>query len=91
MDSNGMWQELFKAAMLELNPAELPKRIDLADAAIRRRTEDLRTNYDPSTSYERQQIADALSSLRVLRSIESKTSNLSPAPGLQACSEGGLL
>jgi hypothetical protein len=91
MESNGMWQELYKAAMLELNPSELPRRIEIADAAIRRRNEELRVSYDPITSSERQQLADALNSLRVLRSIESKSSSLSPRPGLQACSESGLL
>jgi hypothetical protein len=91
MENNGMWQELYKAAMLELNPVELPKRIEVADAAIRRRNEELRVSYDPSTSSERQEIADALNSLRVLRSIESKSHSLSPRPGLQACSEGGVL
>ena len=83
--------EHYKAAMLGLDPVELPKLIEIADAAIRRRNDELRVSYDPSTSAERQEIADALSSLRVLRSIESRPSSLSAPPGLQVCGEGGLL
>ena len=59
------WQELYTFAMIELNPVKLPQRIADARAAILDRIQE--TISKPSHYNERQQLADALTGLRVLR------------------------
>lgn len=63
-----LWRELYKAALLELNQNELQARISAAQAAIHARIEELNKNGKGSDSAEeRQAIADAQNSLRVLQ------------------------
>jgi hypothetical protein len=65
------WQELYQAAMLELRPDELRRRIDDAEKAIHQRIVELTQN-DASSEGERRAIDDALRGLRALASTECK-------------------
>jgi hypothetical protein len=65
------WQELYKAALLELRPDQLRSRIDTAEAAIHLRLQELAKNAD-STNEEQHAIADALRGLRTLSNSECK-------------------
>jgi hypothetical protein len=58
------WRELYRAAMMELDPLKLPQRIDDARNAIMDRMEDTRTK--PSYP-EYQQLDDAFNGLRTLQ------------------------
>ena len=58
------WFEVYKAALLELDPQKLPERISAAKEKVRLRLEEIRGDSDHHA--ERQQIEDALNSLRVL-------------------------
>ena len=58
------WFEVYKAALLELDPQKLPERIGAAKEKVRLRLEEIRGDSDHHA--ERQQIEDALNSLRVL-------------------------
>jgi hypothetical protein len=71
----GLWQELYKAAMLELDRAQLDHRIEVAHAALQQRMKDLpRSNYHGESQAEEQAIADALQNLRTLQRVEFRTS-----------------
>ena len=80
MNMNVGWQELYQAAMLELRPDELRRRIDDAEKAIQQRIIELTQN-DSSSEEERRAIDDALRGLRALASTECKPL-LSPHSGL---------
>jgi hypothetical protein len=71
MNMNAGWQELYRAAMLELRPDELRRRIDDAEKAIQQRILELTQN-DSSSEEERRAIEDALRGLRDLASTECK-------------------
>ncbi len=71
MNMNVGWQELYQAAMLELRPDELRRRIDDAEKAIQQRIVELTQN-DASSEEERRAIDDALRGLRALASTECK-------------------
>ena len=58
------WFEVYKAAMLELDPQKLPGRILAATKAVQLRLIEIQGDTDHHA--ERQQIEDALSSLRTL-------------------------
>jgi len=72
MPQDAHWNVMYKAAMLELNPARLQASIDLARSAMQRRIEELRTvgTLGKENSAEMQMIADALHSLRTLERFE---------------------
>jgi hypothetical protein len=72
------WQELFRAAMLEVRPEELPKRIDAAEEAIRQRSEEL-NRASPCSKEEQQAMADALRALRVVVQTECQASGSRPS------------
>jgi hypothetical protein len=74
------WQELYHAALLELRPDELRRRIDEAEKAIQQRMAELSRN-DSRSDEERRAIDDALRGLHVLASTECKPP-LSTNPGL---------
>jgi hypothetical protein len=65
------WQELYKAALLELRPEELRLRIETAEAAIHLRLQEL-GKVEESSSDEHHAIADALRGLRTLINTECK-------------------
>jgi hypothetical protein len=71
MNMNVGWQVLYQAAMLELRPEELRRRIDDAEKAIQQRIVELTQN-DSSSEEERRAIDDALRGLRALASTECK-------------------
>jgi hypothetical protein len=71
MTMNVEWQELYQAALLELRPDELRRRIDEAEKAIQQRIVELSRN-DSSSEEERRAMDDALRGLRVLASTECK-------------------
>jgi hypothetical protein len=58
------WRESYHAALLELDPAKLPERIEQAYKAIHIFMDIARQN---SNGAELQALADALANLRVLR------------------------
>ena len=58
------WFEVYRAAMLELDPQKLPGRIVAAKEAVQLRLTDLQGDTDHHE--ERQQMEDALRNLRVL-------------------------
>ena len=67
------WQRYYEAAILETDPAQLPRRIAKAQAAIDRRVEELRANQIPEqnpgpdgVAAEEQALADALTGIRIL-------------------------
>jgi hypothetical protein len=86
---NVTWEELFKAAMIELDRARLQQRIADARAALRSRLEELQMSNDVDRLRERHDITDALQSLQVLERtelrlpmpIKSDTGSTSPAGG----------
>jgi hypothetical protein len=71
MNMNVEWQELYQAAMLELRPEELPRRIAAAEKAIQQRIAELSRN-DSSSEEERRTIEDALHGLHALVTTECK-------------------
>jgi hypothetical protein len=71
MNRNVGWQQLYQAAMLELRPDELRRRIDDAEKAIQQRIVEL-TRDDSSSPEERRAIENALRGLRDLASTECK-------------------
>ena len=66
------WQQLYQAAMLELNPAELHVKIARALQAIREREEQL-TQSDSRSLEEQGAIADAVHSLTTLERLEHRS------------------
>ena len=58
------WFEVYKAAMLEIDPQKLPERVVAAREAILLRLKNIEGDADHHA--ERQQIDDALSGLRTL-------------------------
>ena len=64
------WQNEYQAALIEVDPVKLGRRIEAAEAAIYRRLQQLSQNADHHT--ERQVIEDALRSLRFLKKKESE-------------------
>lgn len=58
------WFEVYKAAMLELDPRKLPVRIVAAKEEIQLRLKGIQGDTDHHA--ERQQIEDAMSNLRTL-------------------------
>ena len=71
MTPNVAWEELYRAALLELRPEELRQRIEIAEKAIQGRIIELRLN-DSSSLEESQALEDALRGLRVLAGTECK-------------------
>ena len=63
-DQQNDWRGAYRAALLELDPAKLAKRIEEACQAIQIANELAQQNFDAA---EHQALADALANLRVLR------------------------
>ena len=66
------WQELYKAALLEIDPTGLRQKIEIARAAIQERSQGLRLDGSEGRSAEAQQLTDALLTLRSLQRSELK-------------------
>jgi hypothetical protein len=65
------WQEMYKAALVELRPEELRLRIDTAEVAMHQRLRELE-QIGAGQSKELQAIADALRNLCTLARLECK-------------------
>jgi len=68
------WRELYQSAMVEIVPAELQNRIDVADKAMHQRVEELTGRDDIEAIEERRQLSQALQGLRTLRRLECQNS-----------------
>jgi hypothetical protein len=69
------WRELYEAALLEVNPADLQKGIELACQAMRQRSDDLTRSSQPGALDELRAIADALQNLRTVQRVELRSSS----------------
>ena len=76
MNATFKWHETYKAAVLETDWTRMEERVRAAESAIAERQHELSLEHDGPTE-ERQAIADALKSLRVLR-MESEEATSSP-------------
>ena len=66
MRADYVWEEPYRAAVLEVDRAKLPERLNTAKAAIDDRLHELQSN-PGGTPEERQAISNALAALYVLR------------------------
>jgi hypothetical protein len=64
MDQQGKWQELYQAALLEVDPCRLAERIQQAYEVMRVQ---MALGHQNGNGAERQALSDALANLRVLR------------------------
>ncbi len=69
-----VWQELYQAAMVELDRPTLQTRIEAAQVAILGRIQELKAGaVHPDNLAEEQELADALRGLRTLLRIEFRS------------------
>jgi Zn-dependent protease with chaperone function len=87
MTNSSSWRELYTAAMLELDRATLPGRIEGAQAAVLQALEELADNYTLEAGEEKQAMADALRNLRTLQRVEFRSSAPTASQG-QPLAEG---
>ena len=66
MNAHYVWEEVYKAAVLELDREKLPERVHAAKAAIDVRLHELQLDHG-GTPEERQALSDALATLNVIR------------------------
>jgi hypothetical protein len=66
MRADYVWEESYKAAILETDDKKLPNRLHAAKGAIDTRLQEMQTDHG-GTPEERQAITDALTGLNVLR------------------------
>ena len=66
MKANHVWEELYKAAVVETDSEKLPKRIQAAKASIDARIHEMQSDHGGAPA-ERHAIYDALAALNVLR------------------------
>ncbi len=66
MRADYVWDESYKAAILETDDEKLPNRLHAAKGAIDARLQEMQTDHG-GTPEERQAITDALAGLNVLR------------------------
>jgi hypothetical protein len=74
------WRELYQAAMVELDPAQLETRISAASAAIAQRIDELTSqrNNTIETLDELQQLSQATQGLSTLRRLEGLSPSSAP-------------
>jgi len=87
MTKDVSWRELYKAAILELDPVALHKRIEAAHAAIQQRILELQSNYDGTSGAEQREMVDALNSLRAVQKVEFRLSSEPNRPRREPTSE----
>jgi hypothetical protein len=90
MRVENIWQERYKAAVLETDEKKLHKRIQAAKAAIDARLHELRSDHG-ETPDERQAINDALAGLNVLRRETKTRSHDTGLQRLMFCEEKSRL
>jgi hypothetical protein len=76
MTTNSLWQDFYAAAMLELDRAALPGKIEAAQAAIQEAMEETKRSSEGRSAAETQSMSDALRNLRTLQRVEFKTSDI---------------
>jgi hypothetical protein len=79
MSTNRLWHDLYAAAMLELDLAALPAKIETAQAAIRQAMKEPKDDNQAGTLGATQAMADALRNLQTLPQVEFRTSTQIPA------------
>ena len=67
-DSNTNWRDLYRAALLELDPSKLAQRVAEAESAVTAKANELFRNGD-GNSEESEDLSDALYALQALRSV----------------------
>ena len=74
MNSNahGQWEELYRAAVLELDPKKLVERIEVAEQSIREQLGRLEDGPGSADRNEKQSMYDALQTLSDLRRLGSR-------------------
>ncbi len=66
------WLELYQAAMMEVDPTELRKKIDCATAAMHLRIDELANEKNPDAIDEKQKLIGGLHGLQTLRRLECR-------------------
>jgi hypothetical protein len=66
MRADYVWEESYKAAILETDDKKLPNRLHAAKGAIDRRLQEMQMDHG-GTPEERQALTDALAGLNVIR------------------------
>jgi hypothetical protein len=74
-----LWHDLYAAAMLELDLAALPAKIETAQAAIRQAMKEPKDDNQAGTLGATQAMADALRNLQTLPQVEFRISTQIPA------------
>lgn len=69
-----IWQDLYTAAILELDRDLLPGRMEAAQAAIQQARQELISNHRLAAAEEAQAMAEALHTLQLLQRLELRTS-----------------
>ena len=67
MKADYVWEELYKASLLETDWAKVRERVHAAKAAIDDRLQELQQDHGGGSPEERIAISDALAALNVLR------------------------
>ena len=80
--TNILWHDLYAAAMLELDHANLHDRIEAARAGIQRARKELTRNPTPGAAEEMRSMADALRNLDTLQRVELRASTPTCSQGL---------
>lgn len=70
MRSTFSWHASYEAAMLELNPVELPAKVMRAVDELKQRSQELAFNRDANSANEWQALADALNNLSAIQKWE---------------------
>jgi hypothetical protein len=84
METNVLWRELYAAAMLELDHAQLGKRIQEAQAAIQMAIDEQLADRNNHSGEELQALKDATHNLMTLQRIElCIPAQTNPAGGLR--------
>jgi hypothetical protein len=80
--TNILWHDLYTAAMLELDHANLHDRIEAARTGIQRARKELTRNPMPGAAEEMHCMADALRNLDTLQRLELRASTPTCSQGL---------
>jgi ATP/maltotriose-dependent transcriptional regulator MalT len=89
MNKNMLWQDLYMAAMLELDHAQLQSRIEAAQRAIGQAQHELASKPGENAGEDMQALQDALRNLQTLQRVELRKS--APAHDRGGCVAGGSL
>jgi hypothetical protein len=91
MEIKYAWQRPYVEAMLELNPSELPGKVDFAKEELHRRSEELMFARDAESMAEWQAVADALNNLTAIQKHELKTTRERETRGVRNSTAQGAL